>query len=370
MRKMIVCTIALLNVLLVSKGVALESANINFWGEMTNDLTLIHTVHRNSHDTLEFTGNGILTLNLRTINNNAVRIEASSDIILLYGAYGDLVRKLLPSSWSLSGTNGPVLFDLRKLYAGFFLPFVDIFAGRQIINYGVGTVFSPVDIFSSVNFFDVSFKRRGSDVLRLRVPFGPTAGAELTAGLTSTFNALTGAVKMFGTISGVDCALYGIFKEREHEASIGASCKGDYLIGICAEVIERISTDNEQSLFSGMIGADYSVHNEWLFDAEYLYNKNNGSDSAATGSLLNESVFTSQHAVFLSVLYKFNDLSNAGLSAISAVNDGYGLVTAQYSRNFLQNATAMLYVRYLYGNKSGLSNSADIYYGLRLTAGF
>jgi hypothetical protein len=67
----------------------------------------------------------------------------------------------------LLGADGPVLsFELKKLYLSVHTPVADVSAGRMIINYGRGTAFSPVDLFSSLDDSGLKLGRTGSDALR------------------------------------------------------------------------------------------------------------------------------------------------------------------------------------------------------------
>jgi len=114
-----------------------------------------------------------LTLNLQNANAKSAKIEGSVDFWLLTGAYADAYRRIdSTSSLILPGLSSVFIADVRKLYASLFLPFADVSIGRQIISFGQGMVFSPIDVFSSVNILDLTLRRSGSDVARVRVPFG------------------------------------------------------------------------------------------------------------------------------------------------------------------------------------------------------
>lgn len=343
--------------------IAQDYGGLKTWGSLRTDLIGIQSFgYENIKDQFDYAGAGILTLNFKNLNSSTVKVESSADLILLYGIYKQQKQKsrgILLSEKS----NDALIVDIRKLYAGFFIGNTDLYAGRQIINYGYGLVFSPVDIFSSVDIYDLSFARSGSDVIRLRIPLGATGGVEMTGGLEGTSHNAVAGTKVYTTVRGIDLSAVGIYKKESDEIIGGLVFKGDFIAGIYGEIAEHRDLDMEHQYFSGMLGVDYSLFNRYFFNAEYLFNEK-------TDSLANRQ-FTGKHNIFLSGKYVFDELSNIQLTAISDLENGSGFLTAQYSRNILQNANMILYSRYFYNDHPGMHDQIpDLYYGIRLEAAF
>jgi hypothetical protein len=352
----------------VSLAIAEESGGLKVWGNFQNDLIATQTFDGDFKDQFNFTGNGILTLNARNKDNSSIKVEGSADIIMLYGAGANLIpqgqRSLL-----LSSTEGSVLFDLRKLYAGFF---GDALVGRQIINFGQGLVFSPIDVFSSVNVFELAFKRSGSDVARLRVPFSPTMGAEATVGLATAGKTLA-ALKVYGNYCGVDVAAIGIYRGAADEAIAGLTFKGDLVAGVYGEVAGHVNTENRHRYVDAMLGADYSINAIWFFNVEYLYDASpDSSDISPLAQVgLGGGGISGGHSGYASVRYVFNEITSVGIAGVVDPEKRLGFATGQFSRDILQNATMIAYVRYLYSKKkAGSLTISDMLYGLRLNAAF
>jgi hypothetical protein len=350
-----------------------DTGGLKVWGGLRNDLIGIQTFGGELRNQFRYGGIGTLTLNVKNKNSTSVKVEGSGDLILPYGAQADMLKQMMPRALQLSGSETPLLFDLRKLYAGFFLPFADLFIGRQIINYGEGVVFSPIDVFSTVNVLDLSLKRSGSDVVRLRVPLGDLAGVELTGGFTPSDSKGVGALKLYNTIKGINLSAVGIYKRATGELITGLSFKGDLVAGFYGELSEHFGTDGNHRYVAGMIGTDYSIHNEWFFNAEYLYTqkpvKNNLPARQETQILSTQP--PGEHNIFLSGRYAFNELSSVGLSTIADIKNRSGFLTAQYSRDILQNANLIVYGRYFYNGNPGISDALpDMQYGLQLEADF
>jgi hypothetical protein len=360
--------VVLLLSLLVTLCTAQESG-LKIWGSLQNDISGIQT--SGNDDRFGYTGWDLLTLNIKNRNSASVKVEGSADVTVLYGMYADKIRQQ-GSGLLFSNTRIPILFDLRKLYAGFFLPFGDLFIGRQIINYGEGKVFSPVDVFSSINIFDLTFKRHGSDVLRFRIPFGTTSGAELTGGITQYESKPVGALKLYSTLKGVEMSMTGMYRSQSDEIMTGLAFKGDLIAGFYGEAAEHFGANGSHRYFEGMFGADYSISNMWFFNAEYLYSEKGVYNDSSLSSSAPSIQLTGRHNLFLSCRYAFNDISNVTLSGIADLEKENGFLTAQYSYNILQNADLTVYTRYFHsGNSSAFKDLyPDMQYGVRIEAFF
>jgi len=316
-------------------------------GELKNEDIITQDIDTVFHDQFDFTGSNILTLNFRNRDDERVKVEGSTDITLLYGQYADRLSFPAPVFSAQLGASS-FLVDIRKLYGSLFLPFADFSIGRQIVNFGQGLVFSPIDVFSSINVLDISFKRTGSDVVRIKVPFGSLAGADVIAKLSSRARGETGAAKLYANLYGWDFAAVGMYKGDMSEVITGFTFKGDAFIGLYGELVEHW-LDEDNRYFRGMAGADYSIQNTWFFNLEYLYNQRNPVKQSPLFINGTDLLFSRHHYLFGSVRYVFNELMWASLSALGDVEQRSGLFTAQYLYNVVQNADFSFYIRYIHG---------------------
>ena len=342
---------------------AQESGGALLSGSLLTDLAAVETFGGPFFDQFDLSGMGRLTLNLRNRDTRRARIDASADLILLYGLAADLVTSSYPDAFAaLSASDGAVLVDIRKLYGALYFPFADVSVGRQIINFGYGQVFSPLDIFSSVDVLDLAFRRSGSDVARVKVPFGPLAGADVVARLSSRSRGAAAAGKFFWHAGTFDFSAVGMYRGAEEEVVSGLGLKGDLVLGVHAEAVEHWSLHGGQ-WFLGMTGADYSIGERWLLAAEYHYNERPGiATLAGSGTVL-----PGRHSAFASVQCRINDLMSVSLAGLGDIEDGYGMVTAQYFYNVFQNVNATVYVRaFGDGGMEWLADMPDMQYGLRL----
>jgi len=344
-------------------------------GESRNDLVGLESFDKSKPATeqSDFAGANLLTLNMQNANAKTAKIEGSVDFWLLTGAYADAYRRIDSASFLIMSQNSSAfLVDVRKLYVSLFLPFADVSIGRQIISFGQGMVFSPIDVFSSVNILDLSLRRSGSDVARARVPFGELAGIDAIAKLT-TQSQEAAALKAYAHVAGFDCAGIGMYQGAQHGAITGITFKGDLVAGVYGELVEHWRQGGQQS-FTGMLGADYSIENTWYFTGEYLYNeKPETGDTASQLSILQTTIpLLHHHYGFLMARYKINDLMNASASAIADISGKSGVATLQYFYNVLQNADVVVYTQYYRASSEGmlplLFDQAT--YGLRVEVAF
>ena len=325
-----------------------QKSGIRFRGSMYSDLGLLHTVHSISEDEADFAGMSVLSVNLKNTNRKFGKVEGLFDVII---PYGSMIERYIPDSIDSDSSlldlyklfsfgKAPVLLDIRKLYLSMYLPFADITIGRQIINFGKGFVFSPIDVFSSVELFDINYRRRGSDIANIRIPFSDLAGLDITTELPFIDDNFSTAIKLFATILDFDFSLVGMYRNAgddtdfEDEAVVGLTFKGDLEVGIYGEAVTHILTDSGEVFFEGMFGADYSIKDKWYFVAEYLYKQYNWSNS-----------IWGEHNLFGSIRYNINDIMNVSGNVIYDFEHESTLGILQWYYNILQNVNTIIYIQ-------------------------
>jgi hypothetical protein len=339
-----------------------SQAGLQFNGSMYSDLSLYHFGALDA-DSLVFGGRNTLTVNVKNVNREHGKVEGSLDLLMLYGAQADAVygaaRETLPALLAIEGA--PLLLDLRELYFAVYLPFVDMSLGRQIVNFGKGFIFSPVDVFSSVDIVDLTFRRHGSDVVAARFPLGTLAGVDLISGFPSGDAEYASAAKVYANVAGFDWSAVGIYTHRADELTVGASFKGDIKIGVYGEAAERFVGGVDERSFEAMLGGDYSfLSNDLVVQAEYLHVGKPDSVGALWG----------KNNAFASVTYRINDIMNVSANAIHNFTADATIATLQYFYNILQNVDAVAYVRGYRGALEGFPAFPDVEYAARVEVKF
>jgi hypothetical protein len=221
------------------------------------------------------------------------------------------------------------------LYGALYLSWADITLGRQIVNYGKGTLFSPIDVFSSVNLLELSFKRSGSDIAMAAIPVGDLSGVDIVTEFPVGSADYSTSLRWFTTIGGWDLSAAGIYRHRSREAIGGLAFKGDLIVGLTGEAVVNYEREGDDLTAEAMAGIDYSVRNTWFFLAEYYYRQRDSGHP-----------IYGQHNLFGSLQYIINDLMSVSAVAVGALPEKNMLATLQYSWNMLQSVTTILYCRY------------------------
>lgn len=352
-----------------------DRRGIDLFGSMYADLGLYHYILSKERDTLDFSGADVFALRFRNANRENAKIEGDFEVILPTGAaaenytasvqYGETDTTTEGAEQTASGYfelfnigNAPVLLDMRKFYLELYLPFVDIAFGRQIINFGNGTVFSPIDAFSSVQFGDIRLRRRGSDVAYLRFPIGGLAGVDCIVEAPYQEREHSSAVKLFATLAEWDLSLIGIYRHQSGEVMTGLAFKGDAVVGIYGEFVEHFINGIDKQYFEFMLGTDYSVRNIWFFDIEYYY-KGRSPDL--------QSIWDRNNAYF-SVRYSPYELMQFALSGIFQMEERRVIGTLSWYYSLFQNTDLTLYVRGY--NNMGSLGMPDLHYAARIEVKF
>ncbi|MBD3242586.1 MAG: hypothetical protein GF331_18495 [Chitinivibrionales bacterium] len=345
---------------------------LTFSGSMISDLMLLHNYRAEAGDEADFSGTGRLSLTFRNTNRRYGKVEGDLEVVTLYGVAAEAAAPESPAGFGALAANGaarlfslgnaPVLLDLRRLYLEFYLPFADIAVGRQIVNFGKGFVFSPIDVFTAVDVFDLDLRRRGSDVATVRVPFGALSGLDATVELPVAGNRFSAAAKVFATLGAYDVSLVGIYRHpgedqmAGREGVIGATFKGDAVVGLYGELVTRLVEGQRDIYPEAMIGVDYSIRNRWILRAEYLYSDYRWNERA-----------WGEHNAFVSVQYIANDLLSLSANLLYDFEHDIALGTALARYNALQNVNLEAYVR----GFSGITQLPyDFAYGVRAEVSF
>ncbi|MBN1576309.1 MAG: hypothetical protein JW913_07155 [Chitinispirillaceae bacterium] len=325
-------------------GRAAEKPGLTVHGSLQFDVSGWYRDREKSDSAESFAGTNMLTLNVKTPLLKSAKVEGLLDIYQVYGAYASLVRSTAPGQalTALSGST-PILADLRMLYGALYLPWADITLGRQIVNYGKGMLLSPLDVFSTIDLFELSFKRSGSDIVMAAFPLGEVSGIDAVTGFPIGNSDYATSIRAFTTFSGWDLSAAGIYRHRSREAIGGVAFKGDLVAGITGELVAHYGRDTRRWGFEAMAGADYSIRNTWIFVVEYLYR-----EDGATHPIYD------WHNLFGSVQYVINDLMTVSAVMLGSLPAENALATLQYSWNILQSVTTIFHLRYYHFEGFGL----------------
>ena len=317
------------------------------------------------------------TVNVVNRNKQFAKVEGTGIVTVWTGAYAPLAaNEALSTGLFMASAPGAatVTVELRKLYLDVFTSLADISLGRQIINFGVGTLFSPIDAFTVPLLSDLNYVRTGSDVARIDAQFNDVSGLEAVSTIPGSFSALTSALKVYSNVFDFDVAGVGMYRGASNEVLAGAYFKGDIELGVYGEAVEHFLYSPWSTYFEGMLGADYSMEKTYFFTVEYYYNGNPAvPGSLGTVDLANApALFLNQHYLYFMARWQLTDLAGLSGSVIWDVSASVVLPTLQFTYNVVQNANLVVYGRYFSGDiRSGAAwPGPDFQYGVEVQVSF
>lgn len=263
---------------------------------------------------------------------------------------------LFDMSWKIANGASYVLStNIDRAFAEYSHNKLNLRVGRQRINWGIGLVWNPNDLFNTFSYFDFDYEERpGSDAIKLEYYTSFTSSAQLVAKLDSSHNA---------TIAG----MYR-FNRWNYDFQLLAGTTGDdYVLGAgWAGQIEGGGFRGEASWFIPQHGSkqvliatidgDYSLKDGWYFHTAVLFNSAGTTGKAGAGGVLPEmdvSVKTLTRAklsLLAQVSYPVSPLINAGVSAMKNPYDGSSFLGPSVDFSLAENASVMLFAQ-VFGGK-------------------
>ncbi|MCX7910096.1 MAG: hypothetical protein N2505_00720 [Endomicrobia bacterium] len=300
---------------------------------------------------------GISTLRLNFINEfkNFIKIDGSTDFSILYGFYSELFSRL-ENSTKLND-NVFLEVNVRKLYIMFKYSLLDIYLGRQLLKFGEGYIFSPLNQFSKIDLKDISFSRIGSDSLRVKIQFSDTGYFEKI--IISDFKSTDYVLKLNSLVWNLDTSVVSIYHKKLNWLSFGFSLKGDLVLGIWSEVLYNFAQDISKNFYSYLVGVDYSFLEKILCRIEYIYNSYNIENFLQEVMYLSNYPFISENYLATQIEFIFDFFNNLTLLSITNLTNNSNFFIFSYKRNLLQNLDLSFTLRYTTKNFFGIKDFLD-----------
>lgn len=243
--------------------------------------------------------------------------------------------------------------NLDRFFFTIYIPFADIYIGRQAIAWGSARVINPTDVISPFAFNELDREeRRGVDAIRMRIPLGMmdeldigfVAGEHFAPDKNAFF--LRGKIYLFQT----DLSLI-LLNFRKHlllgfdlARSIGGA--GFWLEAACVipDFFKKIKAPNEKEYFRGSIGLDYNLTSKMYGFAEYHFNSTGTNNPEQYLGLFDSSAYRDgsvymmgKHYLNLGSVYQFFSLVSATGMLIFNLSDGSFVFSPIIECNIAEN---------------------------------
>jgi hypothetical protein len=221
---------------------------------------------------------------------------------------------------------------IRALYVKLDRDWVSLTAGRQILKYQRGALWSPSDVYTELDLSGISPLRRGLDALRLSFPLGATGELDFVWAGAEDFSEGRYSARVSGLVLGIDAALLG-YRDGRSSSTAGKSWNAALVLGadiglaVDAEALVTL-TDSGDAWLRAALGADYSI-GRFIVAAEYYYNGGGApADPATPGS----------HNAYLSLALTASDLLSLAAAGTVDLPNGAWKASVTASISAAQNA--------------------------------
>ena len=291
------------------------------------------------------------------VKGDRTRAEASFDAAVLTGASATAALATAAQSSSglyAAGTGeNAASFRLRTLWAKFDIDWANLEVGRQVVNYGRGALWSPEDIFASLDLSGASPDRLGTDAIRLKIPLGALSGLDIVGAPATQPRDGRYATRISGEILGIDSGLLGAWDGANSRVNVAADCKFDLGPSFYAEALWSLDpsvADPVASSWARAVGGlDWSA-GDFIFAAEYYWN---GGGATKITSI--DPSFPAEQYLLGSVVWSYSDFGKLSLSAILDPEHGPLRLTASFSLDASQNAALGATADLIHGDFAGMT---------------
>ncbi|MFI5188507.1 MAG: hypothetical protein ACHQF0_17375 [Chitinophagales bacterium] len=253
----------------------------------------------------------------------------------------------------------------------------DITVGRQRINWGINTVWTPNDIFNSFNYFDFDYEERpGSDAARVQYAFNSSSSLEIAASPGKTASQHIGAFMYHLNKWDYDFQLFsGIY---QHDFTAGAGWAGNIKgAGFKGEVSYFTPYGHfaDTANIAASLSLDYAFKNGIYVLISGLYN-NIGKDSIINITRLTSSplsaknIFPFKYTAFAEIAYSFTPILKVSLGGMYSPSGNSIIVLPAITYSIADNWLLDLIGQSFFSQRSGSFGSIGNSFYLRIKWGF
>jgi hypothetical protein len=253
----------------------------------------------------------------------------------------------------------------------------DITTGRQRINWGINTVWTPNDIFNTFNYFDFDYEERpGADALRAQYACTSSTFLEiaLSPGRYDSLN--VGALMLHFNKWNYDFQVFSGIYHRNFTAGAGwagniggAGFKGEITF------FTPYGHYTDTSSFSATLSVDYAFKNGIYVLLSGLYNKT-GTDSLinitqlTSAALSAKNIFPFKYTAFAEASYSFTPILKATLAGMYSPGGSSIIILPSFSYSIAENWILDLVGQSFFSKQNGTYGSVGNSIYLRIKLGF
>lgn len=249
--------------------------------------------------------------------------------------------------------------NIDRLWVDYAAGNWNVRAGRQRINWGIGTLWNPNDIFNTYNFLDFDYEERpASDAIKGQYLFDNMSHMEMAVARTGdSINRTIAAAKYFTNKWNYDMQLLlGIYLSQP---TVGAGWAGSIgNAGFKGETQYFFAKDSLAAQLNLMLEADYVFSKGWYVNGGALLNTE-GIDTPLSETNLEafqlspRNLMPTKWNLYAGFTKQVNPLFSVNLSTVYAPGTNFLLVLPSLQYNLYTNLDVNLIGQSFFADQSG-----------------
>jgi hypothetical protein len=338
------------------------------------DETMQRTWYNLVHNRLNFKINATENLNLNIGMRNRFLCGGFIRNIPQYAGALAVDNGLVDLSWNIFNKNGFVFntsFD--RAYVDYTIKNVQVKLGRQRVNWGMGLVWNPNDIFNAFSYIDFDYEERpGSDAVSVTWYRSSVSSLDVVAKVdknpADSSYQYTAAARYLFNAKNYDFQLIAGKNNNDIVGGFGwsgaiknVSFRGEMSVFI--PVLQR-NIDNKTAVVA-TVEADYTFENQFYLHGAALFNSSGKLETtesmnpfATQNDLSAKKLSYGMFEIFTQATYPVSPIFHAGLAVMLNPADVSAYLSPNCTFSLADNLELMLNTQFLFG-KSGTEYAAN-----------
>lgn len=311
-------------------------------------------LHHRLETEWSFTSNLELNADIRTRLLSGYTVRNTPGLDMLYENDPDLV-----DLWWVWADSDQLLLhsQIDRLHLSYYNGPLEIYAGRQRINWGKTYVWNPNDLFNNYAFLDFDYEERpGVDAVSMIYNLDFASSIETSVKLGKSFDEMVVAGMYRTNWKQYDLQFIGAHYFDKVTIGVGWAgyIKGAGFKGEISYFHPEENFFDQTGNVTSTVGFDYMFSNSLYAQSEFLYNGGNRGQGRPVFELLQppsaDNLFIEKTGYYLSASYPLTPLTNISGGILGSFNEKFVILIPQISYSLTNNIDFLVLAQLLKGS--------------------